>query len=176
MDNQSCEAKRGRKTVQTIRHHSSKFCVPILEGTPPGVGGCLVANRGKSQMLPSVEIAAGGGEKKIQVFWWCLHPFLVFSHTPHSESARLSQQWIHLRRFATRGNIWILLTCRLWKTMLGFCRIENVCNKINCRWWKSLILHEWRYRLWPNCPVVEFPDSPRVAILPLTELSGGGIP
>ena len=65
----------------------------------------------------------------------------------------------------------------LVKTILGFCRMytigENVCNKIkiNCRWWNSLIL----YRLWPNCSVVEFPDSPRVVILPVTELVVGGI-
>ena len=53
----------------TIRHISTKSFLPILEGTlPRGGGGCLAAIRGKDKMLPLVEIAAAGGEKKIRYF------------------------------------------------------------------------------------------------------------
>ncbi len=143
-------------------------------GPPLGWGGVWLPTAAKVKCCHRWKSPPEAARKNTCIFGGVC-ALLYCYHTPHNEFARLRQQWTRLRRFATRGNIWILLTCRLWKTSLGFCRIENVCNKINCRWWKSLILHEWRYRLWPNCPVVEFPDSPRVVILPVTELVVGGI-
>ena len=56
-----------------------------------GVSGC--------QPRQKSNVAIGGNRRrrrreKIQVFWLVFAPFGVFSHTPHNESARLSQQWI----------------------------------------------------------------------------------